>query len=62
MTIKRDRRPSDEGWSEKCDRLAAEEEAREKARRNEPAMAEVKFSFTWEQIGNFFKKLKRKKK
>jgi hypothetical protein len=36
----KDQKPSDESWTEKCNRLDDEREAEEKARRNEPGMAE----------------------
>ena len=57
-----DRKPSDEGWTEKCNRLAAEEEAEENARRNEPGMVKIQKSFTFEQISRWFGRLKAKMK
>ena len=56
-----DRRPSDESWSEKCSRLASEEEAKEKARRNEPGMIKIQKTFTFDSMFGWLKKLRRKK-
>ena len=53
--------PSEESWSEKCDRLQREREAEEKARRNEPGMLKIGFKFTFDKIAGWFKKLKTKK-
>ena len=57
-----DRKPSDESWTEKCNRLAAEEEAQEKARRNEPGMVKIQKSFTFDSMFGWVGKLKAKMK
>jgi hypothetical protein len=61
MTIKKDRRPSEEGWTEKNNRLDAEAEAEENARRNEPGMAKVKFTIKFDSMFGWLKKLRKKK-
>ena len=53
----KDRKPSDESWTEKCNRLAAEEEAAEKARRNEPGMVKIQKTIKFDSMFGWIPKL-----
>jgi len=57
----KDRRPSDESWSEKCQRLQDEQEAEEKARRNEPGMLKIQKTITFDSMFGWLTKRKNKK-
>lgn len=50
----------EESWTEKCERLDAEREAEEKARRNEPGMVKVSRSFKFDSMFGWLIKLKAK--
>lgn len=49
-----------ESWTEKCNRLDAEREAQEKARRNEPRMVKVSRSFKFDSMFGWLYKLRSK--
>ena len=50
---------SDESWSGQGDRIQAEEDAKENARRNEPSMAKVKFTFKFDSLFEWLNKLRK---
>ena len=51
---------TEESWTEKCNRLDAERDAKEKARRNEPGMVKVSKSFRFDSMFGWLIKLKNK--